>query len=159
MNVPRETIAAAFAGLFDALGGGLPFTTISRVIQVPANVSAEMEPALFIVEEDEPVDEKQAYGLAAYEFPFRLLIFGTLPDLGSGVAPGTVLNPLVDAVDNRINRTLLSGSTYLTVQPGERQTLGGLVENCYINGRIMKAEGYLGQHVVAAIPVTIRTGA
>ncbi len=145
MNYPRETIAAAFAALFSGL---TVFTTVSRVLQVPANVSAEMEPALFIVEEDEAVDEKQAYGLQAYEFPFSCVVFGTMPDAGSGTAPGTVLNPLIDAVDSTINST-----------PGSPNALGGLVVNCFISGKIMKAEGYLGQHVVARIPVTIRTGA
>lgn len=148
MNVPRETIAAAFVALFGGLAGGSPFQTISRVFQVPANIDAGSEPALFIVEEDESINEKQAYGLGQYEFPFRLVIFAQMPDVRSGTVPGSILNPLIDAVDAAVNPF-----------PGCLNNLGGIVVNCFINGRIMKAEGYLGAHVVAAIPVTILTGA
>lgn len=148
MNVSRESIALAFVGLFAGLAGGSPFNLISRVYQVPAQVDPGSEPALFIVEEDESINEKQAYGLEQYEFPFRLVIFGSMPDIRSGVAPGSVLNPLIDTVDNAVNPL-----------PGSVNTLGGLVVNCFINGRIVKAEGYLGSHVVAAVPVTILTGA
>lgn len=145
MNHSRESIAVALAALFPA---SAPWVTVSRVLQVPANIDALAQPALFIVEEDEEINENTAYGLERYTFPFRLVIFAQMPDARSGTAPGTVLNPLIDAVDAKINP-----------HPGQPNTLGGLVVNCFINGRILKAEGYLGPHVVAAIPITILTGA
>jgi hypothetical protein len=147
MNQPRETIAAAFTALFDGLKGA-PFATVSRVFQVPSEILPELTPALYIVEGDENVDEQAAYGLERYRFPFLLAIVALMPDQQGGTAPGTVLNPLLDAVDAAINP-----------YPGTPNTLGGLVTNCYIDGRITKADKFQGPHVAASVPVTIMTGA
>lgn len=149
MNHPREDVAEAFVGLFSKVGSGSPFVTVSRVFQAPANVDASQEPALFIVEDDEIDDEAESFGAQRYELLYKLVIFGQMPDISSGSSPGAVLNPLIDAVDN---------SLYPAYGPGEKQTLGGLVQNCWIKGRALKVAGYLGQHVVAVIPISILTG-
>lgn len=146
MNNPRETVAAAFAALFEELPG---FTTISRVLEVPANVDASQMPALFIVEDWEGVGQQNMWGLAKYQLDYRLVVYAGMPDKSTGTAPGSVLNPLLDAVDLALQAT---------VQPNEKQTLGGLVENCWINGKIFKVDGYLGQYIVAVFPISILTG-
>jgi hypothetical protein len=61
------------------------------------------------------------------------------------IAPSSLLNPLLDAVE-----------TALAPDPGsDTQTLGGLAEHCWIGGRIETDEGALGDQAVAILPVEI----
>jgi hypothetical protein len=62
-------------------------------------------------------------------------------------APSTILNPLMDAVQN----ALAPDDPKL-----ERCTLGGLVEHCWIEGRVETDEGALGDQAVAIVPILIK---
>ena len=162
MNVPRETIAAAFFGLMQQLSqtNGGPFVTVTRTYLLPTKVSYDADPGLYVVEWNESVDERQSKGEELYDFPIWVIILTQMPDPSSGIAPGAALNPLIDAVDNKIARTLISGGNYISVSPGESQTLGGIVNNCFPNGKIEKGDGSMFglPHVFAKIPVSIVTG-
>lgn len=163
MNAPRELIASTFFGLMQQLhvSNGGPFVTVSRVFQLPQNISADQDPGLYVVEWTEVVNEQQSRGEELYSFPIWCVVLGAMPDINScGGSPGAVLNPLIDAVDNQIARTFISNGQYIPVSPGEAQTLGGIVNNTFIDGKIDKADGFLAgiAHVVARIPVNIVTG-
>lgn len=163
MNAPRELIASTFFGLMQQLhvSNGGPFVTVSRVFQLPPNIPADLDPALYIVEWNESENEQQSKGEVLYDFPLKLVILGQMPDINScSGSPGAVLNPLIDAVDNQIARTVISNGQYFAVAPGEAQTLGGIVNNCFPNGMIVKADGFMAgiTHVVAMIPISIVTG-
>lgn len=60
----------------------------------------------------------------------------------------TYLNNYLDALDNAISPQML----------GERQTLGGLVTNAWIDGNVIVDEGLLSPPALIAIPITILTG-
>lgn len=163
MNVSRELIASTFFGLMQQLhvNNGGPFVTVSRVFQLPQNIPADLDPALYIVEWDELVNEQQSKGEELYNFPLRLVILGPMPDINACPgSPGAILNPLIDAVDNQIARTFISNGQYIAVSPGEAQTLGGLVNNAFIDGKIAKADSFMAgiAHVVAMLPISIVTG-
>jgi hypothetical protein len=162
MNIARETIASTFFLLMQQLlqENGGPFVTVSRVFQLPQNISWDEDPSLWVIEWDEHIDERQSKGEEYYSFPLNCVVLGQMPDPTSGQSPGAVLNPLIDAVDNQIARTSIVNGQFLSVTPGEAQTLGGIVNNCFIDGRIQKADGYMAgvAHVIAKIPVNIVTG-
>lgn len=163
MNVSRELIASTFFGLMQQLhvSNGGPFVTVSRVFQLPQNISADQDPGLYMVEWDEQIGEAQSKGEELYDYQIRIIVLGAMPDINScPSSPGAVLNPLIDAVDNAIARTLIQDGQYLPVAPGEAQTLGLDLNNVYINGKIAKADGFLAgiTHVVAMIPISVVTG-
>ena len=63
----------------------------------------------------------------------------------SAVAPASLLNPLIDAVE-------------AALEPGPafaKQTLGGLVSHCCVSGRVEIVEGVLGAQAVAIVPIEI----
>lgn len=154
MNTPREVVAVAFHALFTPLQANpvtsnQPFATVTRVLEVPQNYPLENTPALIDVEWTEGDDERVTFGAQTYDLHYRILILAPMPDVSTGVAPGSVLNPLIDAFE----AALKTG-----VPPGMLQTLGYKVLNCWISGTVLKTEGLLGQYVAAWIPITIRTG-
>lgn len=61
--------------------------------------------------------------------------------------PGTVLNPILDAIEQALEPPF--------PDIDKCQTLGGLVEHCWIEGTIETDEGTLGDQAVAIIPVLI----
>lgn len=61
--------------------------------------------------------------------------------------PSSLLNGLLDAVQEALRAPLFPA-------PG-RQTLGGLVHNCWINGEIFKDPGDLDNDGMAIVPVKI----
>jgi hypothetical protein len=57
---------------------------------------------------------------------------------------GPVLNPLLDAIGDTLEPI---------VAQNNRQTLGGVVHHCWIEGQTQVFEGNLGEEAVAIIPV------
>jgi hypothetical protein len=140
MTAARETIMQA---LFALVSGSASFVTASRRLQLWGSLSAAEKPAIFQYERDDNYRNGNNY-LPIVEMNVDLYIY-TAPGMDSGVTPISVLNPLIDAIDaalapNRVTR---------------RQTLGGLVSHCYIDGKIMKDPGDLDGDGIAVIPVKI----
>ena len=63
------------------------------------------------------------------------------------VAPGTLINPLLDAVTAALAPDDISKN---------KCTLGGLVQHAWIEGRIETDEGLLGDQGVAVIPIAVK---
>lgn len=59
--------------------------------------------------------------------------------------PGTVINPILDAIEDALAPEF--------PDINKCQTLGGLVEHCWIEGTIETDEGTLGDQAVAIVPV------
>jgi hypothetical protein len=69
-------------------------------------------------------------------------------DAGPDAVPDTVINQMLDAI----------GLVLQSIPPGEKQTLGGLVENAWVEGEILIDSGILDQQCVIQIPVKVVTG-
>jgi hypothetical protein len=149
VNVSRESVSVALEALFVSLVPGT-LTTLSRTLVPFTNVDKTAIPALFVVEDDEQDNQQQDFGLETYKLDFALWLYTPVAEGGSE-APGTAMNTALDAIDLAIRGPIA----------GERQTLGGLVTNCWIDGKVIKQVGIVGQGMpsVARIPVTILTGA
>lgn len=164
MNVSRESVSVQFFALFTPLqipdGEDLtpqqPFRTVSRYLVPPGEIDVANQPALFVVEDDENDQQRDVMALEEYALGYAVWIFA--PILGSDTqAPGTLLNNLIDAVDAVVTGT----GNPLGIQQTLVPWLGGQVLNTYIDGRIRKQVGIIGQGMpsVARIPITVRTGA
>jgi hypothetical protein len=145
MNHPRETIyAAIFAQLQSA---GAVFSTYSRKLLKWDQVDASIQPALFMSQIREGADQNAAFGLTRWTGRVLLYIYARVDELPT-TAGSSTLNPLLDAVESALAST----------PPGEKQTLGGLVNELRIDGEILIDEGLIDGQAIAAIPLVFTTG-
>lgn len=151
MNNPRETIFAALFALLEPLQASpptvsQPFVTVSRRLVPWTDCPAEIQPAVYQWQDDQDADQKQSWGETEWVCRAKWFIYVTNPDDSAPSSPA--MNALLDAVDNVLG----------TMPPGQTQTLGGLVNNCYIDGKVVFAENVLAQQSVIVVPITIVTG-
>ena len=136
----RESIMQA---LFALVSGSASFVTASRRLQLWSSLSASQKPAIFQYERDDEYKGADRHLPPTVTMNVDLYIY-TCPSMDSGITPISVLNPLIDAVD-----------AALKPGPNGRQTLGGLVSHCWIDGKVMKDPGDLDGDGIAVIPVKI----
>lgn len=139
----REAILTAF---FNLVASAAPFASASRRMKLWNSVAAADRPALFIAERGD------TYVRASEAVPETITIEADIYiyiDAGqdADVIPASTLNTLIDAIDAALAPGPLLG----------RQTLGGLVSHCWIEGKILKDAGDLDGDGIAVIPVKILT--
>ncbi len=140
----REQAACA---LFKLLTSSYTYPTTSRRFRTFDDIAQVQKPALYQVEhEEEHVRGKQLIPA------IRTLMVDVYLFISTGMDPKavpiTTLNNLIDAIDP------VSGGV-LTPNDHGRQTLGGLVTDCYIEGKITKVPGDLDGQGVAIIPIKV----
>jgi hypothetical protein len=126
--------------------GSASFVTASRRLRPWTDVASSEKAAIFQYERDDIYTNGKNY-LQIVEMSVDLYIYYTYIDAGKdqSIAAITVLNPLLDAVDAAPPPSKMTG----------RQTLGGLVSHCYIDGETMKDPGDIDGYGIAVIPVKI----
>lgn len=142
----REPIYAALWNLFlgnAALAGR--FVTTSRYLRHFDDVTPDEMPALFITQTGESW-EKDGKGIPAKRTLLSHLVMYDYTGQPNAVMPSGLVNALLDVVDDAIEQP---------GNPGNVQTLGGLVEHVYINGQIDIAEGLLQGKSVVVVPIEI----
>jgi hypothetical protein len=128
--------------------GGMPASkSTSRKAKVWSNTNAADQPAMFLVHSGEQAVQNQSYGLTKYLLHFEILIYARA-DANPSSSPDTLINGLLDALDAQLQ----------SVPPGERQTLGGLVQHAWIEGEILIDTGILDQQIAIMIPVRVLSG-
>ena len=140
--ITREPIYAALFGLIETAAD---FVVVDRRLRHWSDVSAAEQPALFMAQKTETASVKTlgaptVWTLAVDLYPY---VHSSDPYL----APATVLNPLVDAVEAALAPSASTGIQDLGV-PAQ-------VQHAYISGKIETDEGVLGDQAVAVIPVEI----
>lgn len=136
----RETIMSA---LFALVSSSAAFASSSRRIKLWGDTPSSDKPALFMYEREDMYTNGKNY-LQIVEMNVDLFIY---IDAGKDLSatPISVLNNLIDAIEAALKPNPLT----------QRQTLGGLVSHCYIDGKIMKEPGDLDGDGIAVIPVKI----
>ncbi|HXS41985.1 MAG TPA: hypothetical protein VN766_17480 [Stellaceae bacterium] len=135
----REPI---YAALFALLQSAAPFVTASRRLRHWSDVGAAEQPALFMIQKSEAAEERRPLPIK-WRASVELYLYAQAPD--EATPPSMVMNPLLDALE-----------AALAPDPASHvQTLGGLVQHCWIAGRITTDEGVLGGQSVAIVPVEI----
>lgn len=135
----REPI---YAALFALVQSAAPFVTASRRLRHWSDVSPVEQPALFMIQKSETADERRPKP-PKWRMRVDLYLYAQAPD--ELTAPAVVINPLLDAVETALAPDVVS----------HVQTLGGLVQHCWIAGKIETDEGVLGGQSVAIVPVEI----
>lgn len=121
---------------------------LARLLRHWTDVKAQEQPVLYLTTRHEEAERRPGQ-ISKWTLDCLAYIYCTAPNDSTPVAP--YLNALVGAVRGVLDTTDPSG-------PGRAMglnTLGGLVFDAYINGKIELDEGYLGQQGVAKIPITI----
>ena len=131
-----------YAALFALVQNAAPFVTASRRLRHWSDVAAAEQPALFAIQKSETAEERRPLPVK-WRARVDLYLYAQAPD--ELTPPATVMNPLLDAVE-----------AALAPDPASHvQSLGGLVQHCWIAGRIETDEGVLGGQAVAIVPVEI----
>ena len=113
---------------------------------LPNSISSAQMPAVFM-EQGNPTIVNDFSGVGSkWTIPVDVIIYDQIGSDPNAI-PAQRLNVLVDAV-----RTAMKPST----QP--KQTLGGLVNNCVVNGAVEFMEAKQGQISAAIIPFHILVG-
>ena len=141
MNVSRETI---YSALFALVCTAADFRTTGRRAQIMTQMQQSSLPALFQQQVSE--ETQQVNGIPAkYILRVDIIIYAVNTDPSQPSTPA--LNALVDAIEATLAPTPATG----------RQTLGGLVSHCFINGKTDIFEGDTGNRVAAIVPLEIVT--
>ncbi|HUO54279.1 MAG TPA: hypothetical protein VMU18_06045 [Rhodoblastus sp.] len=150
MTSNREAIMAALCGLLaqaqfaSPICGRMTWATLSRRVKLWSDVAAADQPALFVGEHGENVVYSGETFPGKTTLNVDLLIYtstGRDPDS----TPARDLNIAIEAL-----------IATLTPDPKVgRQTLGGLVQYCRVEGRVVKDPGDLDGQGFALVPVRI----
>ena len=137
----REPI---YSALFAKVAGAYGFTTISRRLKHWDDVPQGDQPALFQAQMSE--DAAIIAGRpTVWTMSVDLYIYAHTGG-DKSIAPGTILNPLIDAVVAALAPDPIT----------QLQTLGGTCIHAWIEGRVQTDEGVLGDQGVAIIPIHIK---
>lgn len=154
----REPI---FAALFTRLQTVAGLAYSSRIFTGWDDTSAIEQPALFLLKGDEraviqrPLPPK-------WELEAKVLLLARTVESDPTIAPGTVLNNLLDgvmAVLARQGNEPPDASPSFSPNPDMTAwtTLGGLCSSVQVRGDIVVDEGALGSQAAAVIPLVIIT--
>lgn len=138
----REAIYSALFAKVQSIQG---LVTISRKLAHWSDVPPSQQPALFCVQGNQSaIPGDPARGLPTkWTLSVDVYVYARTD---GGQVPGTVMNPILDAIE-----TALKPDNPMT----RTQTLGGLVEHCWIEGDVQTDEGALGDQAVSIVPVRI----
>lgn len=146
MTVTREQVSEA---LFDLLKSSYVYPVSRRRFLSWDDVASSEKPALFMLEHQETHARNRQPTPANRTLMVDVLIF-----ISEGLDPNTIpiitLNNLIDAIDP-VSRGVLKPDDILQ----NRQTLGGLVYDCYIEGTIDKVPGDVDGQGMVTIPIKV----
>jgi hypothetical protein len=140
--ISREPIYAALFGLIEAAAD---FTVVDRRLRHWSSVSPAEQPALFMAQKSELASVKTLGAPTVWTLSVDLYVYAHSSD--PYLAPATILNPLIDAVEAALAPSATTGIQDLG--------LPAVVQHAYISGKIETDEGVLGDQAVAIVPVEI----
>ena len=147
-NNPRAAIDAA---LFAQIQAAYAWQYSSMHFRPWDSFDAGNQPAVFLRRISEDVQQTKAYGLNKYTLRYECWIYLRVDNNNEASNPYTDLvglDALIDAVDGIVAANPVKS----------RNDLGGLVDNCYISGQIMIADGTDNGQAVIRIPIVVITG-
>jgi hypothetical protein len=135
---------AIYAALWSIAAGAATFATASRRLRHWSDVGPAEQPALFMSEKGAHAVVKALGAPVVYTLYADLYLYAHSAD--PYLAPATILNPLMDAVEAALAPNPVTGI----------QNLGlAFVQHAYIAGKIETDEGVLGDQAIAVVPVEI----
>jgi hypothetical protein len=137
----RNDVAAA---LLAKLAGAYAFTSTSRRNRDPQRIGPSQAPCLFLLDHEESYTRPSPDVPPVREIAFVALVY---VDVGNNenAIPAAVMNDILDALDVALAGDPCTG----------RETLGGLVFSCTIDGTIERSSGDMTGKAAAAVPISV----
>lgn len=140
--INREPI---YAALFELIESAADFAVVDRRLRHWSDVAPAEQPALFMAQRSETASVRTLGAPTVWTLAVDLYLYAHSSD--PYLAPATVLNPLLDAVEAALAPSATTGIQDLG--------LPAMVQHAYISGKIETDEGVLGDQAVAILPVEI----
>jgi hypothetical protein len=140
--ISREPIYAALFGLIETAAD---FAVVDRRLRHWSSVLPAEQPALFMAQKSELASVRTLGAPTVWTLSVDLYVYAHSSD--PYLAPATVLNPLLDAVEAALAPSATTGIQDLG--------LPAIVQHAYISGKIETDEGVLGDQAVAIVPLEI----
>ena len=140
--ISREPI---YAALFARVSGAAEFVTMGRRLRHWSGMAPAEQPALFMRQKEEVAKVPTLGAPIVWTLIVELYLYAHSSN--RQVAPATVLNPLIDAVEAALAPPVAIGRLDLGMP--------ATVQHAYIAGKIATDEGVLRDQAVAIIPVEI----
>jgi hypothetical protein len=140
--IAREAI---YAALFARVAGAAQFVVVARRLRHWSDMTPAEQPALFMRQKSEVATAPAAGAPTVWKLNVEFYIYAHAGD--PYIAPATVLNPLIDAVETALAPSPVTGMQDLGVP--------AMVQHAGITGKIDLTEGVLRDQAVAVIPVEI----
>ena len=140
--IDREAI---YVALWTLGAGAARFASADRRLRHWSDVAAAEQPALFMSEKGSHAAIKRLGAPIVWTLyaDFYIYVHSSDPYL----APGTILNPLIDALEAALAPSPATGIQDLG--------LPEMVQHAYIAGKLETDEGILGDQAIAIVPVEI----
>lgn len=139
----------ATTALFNLLVSSYAYVTYGRRFRFWDDVPSEGKPALFLQDYAEDHTRNKALVPAQRVIMCECTIYIS-KGLDTESVPIDLLNTLIDAIDPVSGGVLKPDNI-----SAARQTLGNLVYDCYIEGKVVKVPGDLDGQGMAQIPIKI----
>lgn len=128
------------------LGGQVSWITTSRRLKLWADVPAELQPAVFLVEHEEH-DEYRNLGLDRRRLNPRIWCYARTDD--PSIVGGTLLNTMLEAFEGQFAQGGVGDFSR------NANTLGGLVYFCRLEGRVLKDPGDIDNQALLMVPLVV----
>jgi hypothetical protein len=136
---------AIYAALWERAAGAARFTTANRRLRHWADLAPAEQPALFLSEKGGNAAVKRLGAPIVWTLYADFYVYAHSSD--PYLAPGTILNPLLDALEAALAPEPTTGIQDLG--------LPQMVQHAYIAGKVETSEGVLGDQAIAIVPVEI----
>jgi hypothetical protein len=138
----RETI---YTALWQLGANAARFATANRRLRHWADVAPAEQPALYMSEKGAHAAVKKLGAPIVWTLYAEFFLYAHSCD--PFIAPGTILNPLLDALEAALAPSPTTGIQNLG--------LPQMVQHAYIAGKVETDEGVLGDQAIAIVPVEI----
>jgi hypothetical protein len=162
MIVARETISVA---LFNLLKGNQSLMTLCKTItRTPimwTDVADASKPFLTLFKGGPKTEgfeqaQERRMGLTRYTISYNLWLYVAVNPSGV-ILPETLVNNIADGIDAAMQTNLSTGGVIATAR-GERQTLGGIVNNAWIDGGSEWSREFSDNNLVMFHRILVETG-
>ena len=140
--IVREII---YATLWDLAAGAARFASTNRRLRHWTDVAPVEQPALFMSEKGGHAAVKKLGAPIVWTLYAEFYVYAHSSD--PYLAPTTILNPLLDALEAALAPPPATGIQNLG--------LPEMVQHAYISGKLETDEGVLGDQAIAIVPVEI----
>lgn len=136
----------ATAALFTLLSGVVNFNSKQRRFEMWDSIAASDRPALRFLENGETVVRSQPAGLTFIELKVSAALYWDVP-AESAAVPASYMNTVLASLDLKMRPNLATQRLDLGLYPQ--------VQDCYIEGEVIKDPGDLDSVGLAIVPIKI----